>query len=669
MLYTQNMTKSALDRSSRSIVDRFQQKIKNIDIKTSDLKAILLETADECEKVKERVEIDRERAIDACDETKSDFHNRGITGKDDEIGRIKGVLSDIESDLDDVLEDIDTTIGCLDQCQTCFEVSYTPSCDDGTSCDDSSTCSVTCNTCQSHNNICRVYLNDGGVCSGACILSNADASCIRYDDCGEEHFECVQCFHNCNDCQGTNYETCQNCYVSTYTKNLCTNNNTTNVCDKCDSGSQTVICEGIVDSQQYCSALNTSGDCAGINTTGNCLTLNLNGSCSSDNIPENDCFNENKTGNCQAQNATGNCYLINETGHCTHSNHNGDCRHGNSVGNCTENNHKGSCIENDHGSKQPSCFFDNKDKPVCRTNNVGGTVCYSNNSSETDCYSKNKFGDCYNDNNNGSCDTDNSSGSCYEYNKEGGCLINDATNICKNNNPPGTYCSILNSPGTDCNSNNVSGNCIESNTLGDCSNQNDYGNCNSNNSEGSCETQTCSTCQQCEACEGATQTETHEVCVTCVIEQTSCDACVNGESQCSKCFTTVYMEEYDIQYSCKNVDEVCGTPFAGCANTSKCGVPFQAASGCNTAQGCGTCQVTCQACEGACPSAYSCGSCQSGQSCSGCDSSQTCTGTCDGRCQSCDTGSHICNPSHTCTSVWHGCGGGGFSCPAVFVSN
>lgn len=633
MLYTQNMTKSALDRSSRSIVDRFQQKIKNIDIKTSDLKAILLEMADECEKVKERAEIDRERAIDVCDETKSDFHNRGITGKDDEIDHIKEVLLGIESDLDGVLEDIDTTIGCLDQCQTCFEVSYTPSCDDSTTtCDDL-------------------------------------PPCTRYNDCGEEHYKCVQCFHNCNDCQGTNYETCQNCYVSTYTENLCTNDNTTNVCDKCDSGSQTVVCEGIVDSQQYCDAHNKSGDCASLNTTGNCLSYNSTGSCSSYDTTKNGCVSGNKTGDCTNHNTSGNCYLRNETGYCSHNNHNGDCSHNNNAGNCAEDNNQGSCVENDNGSQQPSCLSNNKDKPVCRTNNVDGTACYRNNSPGTDCHSKNKFGDCDKDNNRGSCVSDNGSGSCYEFNKEGGCSRNDAVNTCRTKNPPGTYCVVVNSPGTDCNSYNVSGNCINSNTSGNCGVQNSNGDCNSENNKGSCETQTCSTCQQCEACEGATQTETHEVCVTCVIEQTSCDACVNGESQCSRCFTTVYMEEYDVQYSCHNVDEACGTPFAGCANTSRCGVPFQAASGCNTAQGCGGCQVTCQACEGACPSAYSCGSCQSGQTCSGCDSSQTCTGTCDGRCQSCDTASHICNPSFTCTSVWHGCGGGGFSCRAVFVSN
>lgn len=576
MLYTQNMSKSALDRSSRSITDRFQQRINDIDLRTEALRRILLDMSDDIDKVKERAETDRERAIEVCDETKTDFHNKGITGKDDEINHIKEVLEGIENDLDDVLSDIDTTIACLDMCQACFDVVYTPPCNDTPSCNDAPV-------------ICR------------------EGEAITCTECDVPYLSCLRCFNTCNNCQ-TTFTTCDQCYGGTYTSDICTNNNTTctncdNGCDACQTncyGAQTVECPSCYGAED--DVPDTPYQC--INNESSSCFITVMG-CSGYGFEKPECTRDN--GIIEGCPSNFVCNFGNSTADKCESNFNGcqpsyqtTCSNGYSDdgGNICDGNYSDNGCTVDIGNKECTGGFQNTQTQCegqyveCENNQVYCQRQYNNTSAG------------------------GGTGCVNEY------AYDDGTHHCKWTYKDGGE--------TKCDQG-----------------YNDHGT-------------KCETCQYCE------ESQAQWICTKCNTVQTTCTTCVKGESYCSKCYTTTYMEEYDTEYFCDASYDACNVAFKNCMNTRVCPPTFGQAAGCGNAQGCGTCQSACQNCQGSCPSAYDCGTCQSNcQNCQGsCPSSYSCGScntSCQVSCQSCDTSRHVCNPIFKC-SMQYSCGSGGYSC-------
>ena len=105
------MNKSALDRSSRSVIDEYVTKFQLSEMNLQKIKSFLEELENYVDTSRETLEKQRVTLIDQCgDDTPATEKGR------EQLERVKEVLDDAEEDLEDLKGDIEDKLKCLEAC-------------------------------------------------------------------------------------------------------------------------------------------------------------------------------------------------------------------------------------------------------------------------------------------------------------------------------------------------------------------------------------------------------------------------------------------------------------------------------------------------------------------------------------------------------------------------
>ena len=160
MIYLQNINKSNLDRSSRSVIDGYRAKFQLSNLNLQALKQYLLDAQSSLQDLRdimdnqtilmhEQVEEAKEEAKEKCGESQADYQ-----AIEDALDGIDDALDDVEDDLDDAEEDIENQLECLEACY---------------------------GSCQTGQNICtsNCEVNGLDICTTECQMYGVRCSSLR----------------------------------------------------------------------------------------------------------------------------------------------------------------------------------------------------------------------------------------------------------------------------------------------------------------------------------------------------------------------------------------------------------------------------------------------------------------------------------------------------------
>lgn len=604
MLYTSNMSKSALDRSSNSIDKRFRLRYEVVNGQIDDLISLLRQLQDKALQERDKAEEYRQRAIEDLSEVEQDLSDNGITGKEDTINHIRELLEQAGEDLTDIINDIDTTIGCLNLCQTCNEgcqancygIDNTTTCTNCDSYTPTQGCTTTCETdCQTAAESCwPCFTNTYNPVTDPTECEN----CVN---CQNPRYSISGCEYTVNYCNSAEHQStiCTNCDGTTQT---CTSTTEAGK-EECISGCYVLVNES--DSPYECKMYRPT--CTGYYNNSCILLVKCNGS-----------------------------YITSDGTYCEGGDYSCGIRDNNTVCSgkyyvCKEevasycDGYSASCGGAHTGVSCSGVFSMPSDE--------SGLLCISGE------FKSDSVGDCdkysYS-----SCvgTTESIVGECNNGYK---CGLDDDNRLCENHYMVITPCNTQDSTCTG-----------------------GYGCSSVLDDEKICEVcygflYTAGCDSECYSCDGTTQQQTETICTSCDQGEAECSKCDEGNyEECNQCYDSLYLEDKDswVNY-CAEAYIACGSTYENCMDSSNCHEDFDSAAGCATGQGCGTCEATCQStCETSCQTACetSCQStcettCQStSQTCSSCHSS--CQSTCESSCQtvvetcsSCNTGAWSCS--------------------------
>ena len=308
MIYTQAMDKSALDRSSISVIDYYKNLIGSEVIRLNELRKLLISLQSTALDISKQLQDQREIMYSQISTMPTNSQ-----GQKDLLEEAKRLLDLCEEDLQNILDDIQNKLNCLSGCYGSCQK------------DDFSEEQPTCNDAVCNDTVCNeAGCNDSGICTNddyLCIEGNTVA-CINNDTTcviGVRPY-CISCNEGVQTCDTT-------CYSDDIVTPECNPCNTgQGHCVKCNEGTNNTECDATIDSQVGCIHENESGDCQAENEVGDCVEDNSAGNCEAKNR-HGDCIESNISGECKFDDYA--CAFENESGRCVGANTFGDCNNNN----------------------------------------------------------------------------------------------------------------------------------------------------------------------------------------------------------------------------------------------------------------------------------------------------------------------------------------------------